>query len=220
MRKKLKECGGFTMVEMLCVVAILVMLCLLTNAGLSLAMESYRDIIAESETQLLLNDLSDAMADKLRYAVVTVKQSETPTVTTEKCTFSLDNVALLDDGEVKNVQTPVAVPVVYEEMVTDGKVRLGAGDLLPSGAYGTRMSDGSRRYVVETAVVTWDNGMTTVDSTDPANPVITYPNLNDLREGQTLTFHITLKVKDRWGAVSGEKKLTVRCLNPIKEEGE
>ena len=37
MRKKLKDSGGLTMVETLCAVVILVLLCLMLNSGLSMA---------------------------------------------------------------------------------------------------------------------------------------------------------------------------------------
>lgn len=68
MRKKLKDSGGFTLVEMLCAVAILVLLTLMLNTGMQMAMHSYRSITAESETQLLLNSLVDAVANELRCA--------------------------------------------------------------------------------------------------------------------------------------------------------
>lgn len=222
MRKKLKECGGFTMVEMLCVVAILVLLCLMVDSGLSLAMRSYRDIVAESETQLLLNDLSDALSDKLRYAIVTVKKTKQVdgTIKTD-CTFSLEGVALLKGGEVKNIKTPATETTsaeYYDKMIDDkGKVVVGTNEdgdpkrLLSSGAYGSELLDGKRRYEMIEATITWDNGE------PPADPDAGL-TLNDLQEGQILTFHITLKVTDRWGPVSEEKQLTVRCMNPVKKE--
>lgn len=68
MREKLNDTGGLTVVEMLCAVIVLVLLCLMLNTGLHMAMQSYRRITAASETQLLLNTLVDAIADELRYA--------------------------------------------------------------------------------------------------------------------------------------------------------
>lgn len=68
MKKKLKDSAGFSLVEMLCAVVILVLLCLMLNSGLSVAVKSYFDITAESETQLLLNSLTNAIAGELRYA--------------------------------------------------------------------------------------------------------------------------------------------------------
>lgn len=68
MKKKLKDSAGFSLVEMLCAVALLMLLCVMLNSGLSVAMKTYFDITAESETQLLLNSLTNAIADELRYA--------------------------------------------------------------------------------------------------------------------------------------------------------
>ena len=60
MRKKLKDSGGLTLVEMLCAVLILILLSLMLNTGLHMAVNSYQSITAESETQLLLCTLADA----------------------------------------------------------------------------------------------------------------------------------------------------------------
>ena len=68
MRKKLNGQGGFTLVEMLCAVLILILLSLMLNTGLNMALQSYRKLTAEAETQLLLNTLTDAIAGELRYA--------------------------------------------------------------------------------------------------------------------------------------------------------
>ena len=68
MKKKLKSSAGFSLVEMLCAVAVLMLLCVMVNTGLSVAMKTYFDLTAESETQLLLNTLTDAIAGELRYA--------------------------------------------------------------------------------------------------------------------------------------------------------
>lgn len=114
MKRKLKNGNGFTIVEMLCTVLILAMLCLLMCTGLNMAVKSYHDITAESETQLLLSSLSDALSDKLRYAVVT----ETAGVT--ECSV----------GEIKCA----GGRVVVEEKKSDGTTSNKA--LLPEGAYG------------------------------------------------------------------------------------
>lgn len=108
MRKKLRNAGGLTLVEMLCAVAILVLLCLMMNTGMRMAVKSYDRLTVESETKLLLGSLSDALIDKLRYAVVT-----------ESGTLSIGEVRL-ENGRI----------VVVEE---NGTVK----QLLPDGAYGT-----------------------------------------------------------------------------------
>lgn len=68
MRKKLKDSAGLTLVEALCAVLILVLLSLMLNTGLSMAMKTYLNLTAESETQILLNSLTNAIAAELRYA--------------------------------------------------------------------------------------------------------------------------------------------------------
>lgn len=68
MKKKLKSGAGFSLVEMLCAVAVLMLLCVMLNSGLSVAMKTYFDLTAEAETQLLLNSLTNAVAGELRYA--------------------------------------------------------------------------------------------------------------------------------------------------------
>ena len=68
MKKKLRECAGFSLVEMLCAVAVLMLLCVMLNSGLSVAMKTYFYLTAEAETQLLLNSLTNAGAGELRFA--------------------------------------------------------------------------------------------------------------------------------------------------------
>lgn len=68
MRKKLSSESGLTLVEMLCAVAILVLLVLLLGTGMQMALHTYRDIVAQSEADLLLSTAVDALADDLRYA--------------------------------------------------------------------------------------------------------------------------------------------------------
>lgn len=68
MRRKLAGHEGLTLVELLAAVVILILLGLILNAGLQMAMTSYRAMIAHSETELLLSTLADILADDLRYA--------------------------------------------------------------------------------------------------------------------------------------------------------
>lgn len=68
MKEKLNSSAGFSLVEMLCAVAVLMLLCMMVNTGLSVAMKTYFNLTAEAETQLLLNSLTNAIAGELRYA--------------------------------------------------------------------------------------------------------------------------------------------------------
>lgn len=68
MREKWNCSGGFTLVETLCAVTILALLCLMMGTGIQAAVKTYREITAKSETQLLLNTLVNAISDELRCA--------------------------------------------------------------------------------------------------------------------------------------------------------
>ena len=127
MIRKLKNSGGVSVVEMLCAVLILTLLCLMVNTGMQMAVKSYRDVTAESETQLLLNSLADALSDKLRFAVVTVK----------------DGATVCSIGEIKLDANGM---VVVEEKNADGETV--TKYFLPKGAYG------NGRYEAKTAEVT------------------------------------------------------------------
>ena len=121
MRKKLKNTSGLTFVEMLCATAILLLLVLMMSTGMQMALASYRTHTGDAETQLLLNSLTDALADKLRYCVVTV-----------------DTGGTYKSCSVGEVGANAA-----------GHVTVGGKELLSAGAYGEKGTDGSRRYQVE-----------------------------------------------------------------------
>ena len=177
MRKKLKDTGGLTMVEMLCAVAILVLLCLMMNTGISMAVKSYQDITAESETQLLLSSLSDALADKLRYCVVTDNGDGSYTTSIGAVTVS---------PAPPDPTAPSAIP--------EGVVLVGGNRLLPDSAYGDSGGGYIGKYTVTEAEVK--------------------PAIN----GTTVTFEVKLKLEAASAGVKKELTLTVRCLNPVKEE--
>lgn len=122
MRKKLRDSSGLTMVETLCAAAILVLLCLMMNTGIHMAVTNYRTLTGEAEAQLLLSSLSDALADKLRYCVVTVDNSGGY----KSCFIGgveAEDVIKVDGGRLK---VTVKDPAGTETDV----------DLLPEGAYG------------------------------------------------------------------------------------
>lgn len=202
MRRKAKDSSGFTLVEMLCAVCILALMCLLTSAGLGLAMNSYRDVTAESEIRLLLNSLSDTLSDKLRFAIVTVTQTTKDDGTTEtEVRCSLDDVTLKSGGAVEGIAVGSADKA--------GRILVGGLKLLPDGAYGAIPSGGAAsgediRYKAAQADITWAGASGACD-------------LSALNEGDMLIFTIKLEVKDTSGNVSGNVDLTVRCLNPVKK---
>lgn len=97
MREKLKTSAGFSVVEMLCAVAVLMLLCVMLNSGLSVAMKTYFDLTAEAETQLLLNSLTNAVAGELRYAYE-VSGVENPTYNGGLSLDSSSGQILVADG--------------------------------------------------------------------------------------------------------------------------
>lgn len=138
MRRKLKDTGGFSFVETLCAMALLVLLCLMMYTGIQMALKTYREITAESELRLLRSSLSDVLTDRLRYASVTGPDDGGGGITPRKCTFGtgigaggrLTGVAISADGM----------------FMVDGK------RVLSDGAYGEKIFGGNgRRYRVEAA---------------------------------------------------------------------
>ena len=68
MMKKIKSEAGFTLVEMVAAVVVLVLLALMVGTGINMAMHAYETVVAQSEAELLLSTAVDALADDLRYA--------------------------------------------------------------------------------------------------------------------------------------------------------
>ena len=130
MREKLRNEQGMTLVEMLCAVAILILLGLMMNTGLQMAMRSYRDITAQSEVQLLLTTLSDALADDLRYARDVRTKGDGSLLSYSSDSYNSGGRATLEVGE-------------------NGQVTAGGKRVLPGGAYG------NGAYVVRVMKITY-----------------------------------------------------------------
>ncbi len=139
MKRKLRSSGGLTLVEMLCAVALLVLLVLMLNTGLEMALRSYRSLTAEAETQLLLSTLADALADDLRYA------RDVAVDAGGKVTFN--------GGEALEVNAA-------------GQLMSGGRLVLPPGAYGNGgyEADGSKKgaYKVEEPELSYSGGCFTI----------------------------------------------------------
>lgn len=196
MRKKLKKAGGFSFVEMLCAVAILVLLCLIMSTCISMAVKSYRDITAESETQLLVSSLTDALADKLRYAVVDKDGN-----------YSIGTVEVTDGTGTYKDAAGAAIPagmIVLQKTEKDasGAIITNNKRLLPDSAYGAadQFSVGYiGRYMVGK-----------VGST----PIVTCTSA----AGALPVFTVKFTVSCEKAGVSKTAEFTVRCLNPVKKE--
>ena len=68
MRKKCKSQQGFTLVEMLACVIVLILLGLLCSTGLNMAVSSYQRSAYESNSQMLEGTLDTYLSDILRHA--------------------------------------------------------------------------------------------------------------------------------------------------------
>lgn len=115
MRGKVKDSQGFSLVEMLCATVILVLLGLMINTGLNLAVKSYQDITAQSEVELLLSTLTDALTDELHYA----------------------RDIKLEDGAIHfhSHRYNYSGNTYTEILVKDGKLYAGSYQMVPDGAY-------------------------------------------------------------------------------------
>lgn len=119
MRRKLAGRKGLTLVELLAAVVILILLGLILNAGLQMAMNSYRAMIAQSETELLLSTLADALADDLRYAEDVAASGEGKLVSYYSDSYGEGTRLRLENGKV------------YADGGGNSGLRV-----LPDGAYG------------------------------------------------------------------------------------
>lgn len=112
MKRKLADDRGLTLVESLCTVVILILLGLMLNTGLNLAVKTYHDVTAGSETQLLLSTAVAALSDELRYARSV--QVDGDRLKSYNSTSYGDNVTITYDT---------------------GQIFVGGMRLLPAGAY-------------------------------------------------------------------------------------
>lgn len=65
---KLKDKKGLTLVEMLCTVAILVLVSMVMVLGVQLGVRSYAKSVSYSEAQVLCSTLTTTISDELRYS--------------------------------------------------------------------------------------------------------------------------------------------------------
>lgn len=175
MRRKLAGQEGLTLVEVLAAVVILVLLGLILNAGMQMAVNSYRVMIAQSETELLLSTLADTLADDLRYAEDVVASGG-----------KLDSYYSDSYGEDTTLELNNT-----ENDPNKGKVYANSGGkklrVLPDGAYGL-----NGRYEVEQMDITYEKGCFTLklkvkekDSTIHAETELTVRCLNAKKEEET-----------------------------------
>lgn len=190
MKKKLNQEAGFTLVEMLAATMVLILLTMMLGTGLQMTVRGYQKVTAQSEVDLMLSTIMDALVDDLRFA---------------------------QDYSAEGFSDTDSVPFTYTSDSFEGKIHLEVSDeegqvgqimaidisqpkpnpmrFLSTGVYGAVTSDGERAYrVTEMSIKPHPDGSET-----GAN-----------------TFEIYLKVQavaDE--SIKAEGKVTVRCLNRI-----
>ena len=119
--KKLRARGGLTLIETLAAAVALTLLCLALNSGMNIAVHTYRSMIAESETQLLLSTAADALTQELRYAEPAKDQSDGPLGEYTSASYGLNASIVIDEGRL----------VIKSDSTPDDGI-----PFLPSGVYG------------------------------------------------------------------------------------
>lgn len=111
---------GFTLVEMLCTIVLILLISALVVTGVQLGVKSYHRSISDSEAQVLCSTLTTAISDELRYAgtVHLAENAQTPYDLTEFTFFS----QRYGDYAAFTVNS-------------DGQVLLSGNKLIPSKAY-------------------------------------------------------------------------------------
>ena len=165
MKRKINSEAGFTLVEMLAAVVILVMLSLMLGTGLQMTMDSYQKITAQSEVDLLASTAVNALADDLRFArdvsVKTIDANQAADYKKDCSNFNYTSdsfagkelrIGLNDAGQIVVCENNGAGPAVRE--------------FLSSGAYGVMGADGKRAYkVTEDMSIAYKDGIFTIGLT-------------------------------------------------------
>lgn len=163
MRKKLRDEGGLTLVELLAAVVILILLGLLLNTGLQ-AVRTYRAMTAQSEVELLLSTAVDALADDLRYAR----------------DVSADGIGFTYTSDSYGAGTSLTVD-------ENGQILANGKRVLPTGAYGLKGAYRVKEMEIGYAEpnFTIELTITTKDEAISAGTSVTVRCLNGKRDGAT-----------------------------------
>ena len=110
---------GFTLVEMLCTIVILLLISALVVTGVQLGVKSYHRSISDSEAQVLCSTLTTAVSDELRYA-------GTVHLTGENTTYNMTQFSFFSQRYGDKAAFTVN---------QDGQILLSGNKLIPSKAY-------------------------------------------------------------------------------------
>jgi competence protein ComGC len=200
LRKKLKNCHGVTLVEMLATVVVLVLLGMMLQTGLNLAVHSYHKMMATSEIEVLASTISSVMADELRYAKDVRLDDEGQLYSYTSANYGTKTIMTKnDEGQLISSSVPV------------GGTDTSTGRMLATGAYGNGDYKITGLTITCTPTANTDNtnaGNSSDTDTDNTN-ASTNPNATD-----TPVFYVTLKLTCEKYDVTEETTFVVRCLNP------
>lgn len=111
--KKLRAQSGLTLIETLAAAVVLTILCLALNSGMNIAVHTYRAMIAESETQLLLSTAADALTQELRYAEPTSTAADGTLETYNSASYGPGAKIVIADGHLMVNDLPLLSSGVY-----------------------------------------------------------------------------------------------------------
>lgn len=168
MRKKLRDQGGVSLVEMLCATIILVLLGLLLNTGLQLAVKSYREIIAESETQLLLSTAIDTLADDLRYARDVETEADNSLKSYRSDSYGTNAVFSVVDGQLM-AGPPAADSTALKKVLPPAAYGKNGGGLVDYELSGLSITYLDQKFVIKLKVTA--RGLTYITAETPEEGV-------------------------------------------------
>ena len=136
-----KSRGGFTLVEMLCAIVVLILVSMLMVTGVRLGVDSYAKSVSYSEAQVLCSTLKTTVSDELRYSGSVLLDADDKV--TPKGFFS---------QTYTNQTNPNQFPGFSQD--ENGRVLLGGNKLLPNKSYpyGLKASVTLERYDKTTRV--------------------------------------------------------------------
>ena len=117
-----KSRGGFTLVEMLCAIVVLILVSMLMVTGVRLGVDSYAKSVSYSEAQVLCSTLKTTVSDELRYSGSVLLDADDKV--TPKGFFS---------QTYTNQSNPNQFPGFSQD--ENGRVLLGGNKLLPNKSY-------------------------------------------------------------------------------------
>lgn len=190
MRNKLKGQDGLTLVELLAATAILVLLVLLVNIGMTMAIDNYRRVVAQSELDMLVSNAVDTLADELRFARNVEATDGDISTTTDIVNFTYDSSAL--GKNVKLIASPSGSIAAKRAIYVDD------AELMSTGVRGQS----------KVGLVAYE-----LDATASS---IEYEFDDDSDDYGTFKINLTMKTTDdsNIALTSKAENVTVKCLNP------